>query len=384
MASISKVDFFISYNHNDEGWAVWLAWLLEAAGYVTIVQAWDFQAGGNFILEMQDATARAERTIAVLSPDYLGSEFVKPEWAAAFAQDPSGVQRLVVPIRVVKCEVPGMLGQINYVDVVGLDEASARHKVLAALQPGRAKPTEPPPFPGPAPAELARPAPVFPAEPTDGAGWQVVKQAPAFDWRDSVLPRLRLSRAAFEVHLVPVNPQRIEVRRLGSLADQLMTAGRQSGLFEPAEAIERIADDQCASAYVDRRQTGASSGLVVTRAGQRGAWFPLPSDMMGSIYDRADVVPRLTAVIDLLLALRVPKPELIAVSARIEPISSVQVGQASAVGRRNTAQMLFAFRGIEPVLPEDALNPDSIGRDVAGFVEEVIARLEAKLGVGRP
>lgn len=77
-------DFFISYTSADKRWAEWIAWQLEAAGYTTIIQAWDFQAGGNFVLDMNKATMQAARTIAVLSPDYFASKFTPSEWAAAF------------------------------------------------------------------------------------------------------------------------------------------------------------------------------------------------------------------------------------------------------------------------------------------------------------
>jgi hypothetical protein len=53
-----------------------------------------------FVLEMQRAAAAAERTIALLSPDYLKSRFAAPEWAAAFEQDPEGMKRSLIPVRV--------------------------------------------------------------------------------------------------------------------------------------------------------------------------------------------------------------------------------------------------------------------------------------------
>jgi tetratricopeptide (TPR) repeat protein len=83
-------DFFISYNKADKAWAEWIAWILEEAGYTTVLQAWDFRTGSNFVGEMNKATIEAERTMPVLSPDYLSAEFTQPEWFAAFARDPKG------------------------------------------------------------------------------------------------------------------------------------------------------------------------------------------------------------------------------------------------------------------------------------------------------
>ena len=64
-----------------------------------VLQAWDFAAGSNFVLEMDRAAGQASRTIAVLSPDYHKSQFAAPEWAAAFARDPEGFRSLLVPVR---------------------------------------------------------------------------------------------------------------------------------------------------------------------------------------------------------------------------------------------------------------------------------------------
>jgi TIR domain/Phage integrase, N-terminal SAM-like domain len=72
------------------GWAEWIAEQLEAAGYTTLLQPWDFRPGGDFLRQMQHATSSAQRTVAVLSPAYFGSRFGEAEWRAAFAKDPTG------------------------------------------------------------------------------------------------------------------------------------------------------------------------------------------------------------------------------------------------------------------------------------------------------
>jgi len=142
-----KKHFFVSYNGRDKPWAEWIAWILEEAGYSVIIQAWDFRPGSNFVLEMQNATVQAEKTIAVLSNNYLNALYTHPEWAAAFAQDPTGEKGTLIPIRVAECEIKGLLQQIVYADVVNLSEAEAKEVVLGALQE-RAKPTQAPNFPG--------------------------------------------------------------------------------------------------------------------------------------------------------------------------------------------------------------------------------------------
>ncbi len=167
MTAGDKIDFFVSYRSSEEGWATWLAWQLEEAGYTTFVQAWDFRPGGNFVAEMQKGTTKCARTLAVLSPTYFESGFTMAEWYAAFANDPAGVNGLLLPVRVAECDVEGLLGQVIYVNLVGLDEAGARERLLAGVNRSRAKPSVAPRFPGA--TGSVRPKPGFPAHVSDDA-----------------------------------------------------------------------------------------------------------------------------------------------------------------------------------------------------------------------
>jgi hypothetical protein len=140
-------DFFISYSSSDSAWAEWLAWTIEAAGYSVMLQAWDFEPGSHFILEMDRALRESRRTVAVLSPNYLKSPYARSEWAAVLRNDPEGRARKLVPVRVAECEVDGLLGAIVYVDLVGVEKEMARKQLLAAIYGERRKPRSEPAFP---------------------------------------------------------------------------------------------------------------------------------------------------------------------------------------------------------------------------------------------
>jgi tetratricopeptide (TPR) repeat protein len=134
-------DFFISYTGVNRPWAEWIAVQLEAAGHTTLLQAWDFRPGKDFIHEMQLATSTAGRTIAVLSPAYFGSKFGEAEWRAAFAKDPTGELGLLVPVRVQPCEPPGLLASRVYIDLVDVAEGEARRRLLTGVDQSGARPT---------------------------------------------------------------------------------------------------------------------------------------------------------------------------------------------------------------------------------------------------
>jgi tetratricopeptide (TPR) repeat protein len=154
-------NFFISYNSADRLWAEWVAWQLEEAGYSILLQAWDFRPGSNFVMEMHQASRMAERTVAILSPNYLNALYTQPEWATAFAQDPTGALGTLLPVCVRPLKTGCLLGQLVYIDLVGLDEATARERLLQGVRFPRKKVAVPPAFPGKVQHSLPKP-PRFP------------------------------------------------------------------------------------------------------------------------------------------------------------------------------------------------------------------------------
>ena len=165
----STKDFFISFNHNDCAWAEWIAWTLEEKGYTTIIQSWDFLPGSNFALEMKKGLASARRMLAVLSPNYLSSKFAQAEWAAAFARDPTGEKRILLPVRVADVTLTSLDATIVYIDLLQKTEAECQADLLKGVEEvARLKPSNKPAFPGPT-------KPVFPGSSVSAPAKRSVK-----------------------------------------------------------------------------------------------------------------------------------------------------------------------------------------------------------------
>lgn len=373
-----NVDFWVSYNKADEKWATWIAWKLEHAGFTVLIQAWDFQPGANFVLEMQEAASSAKRTIAVFSPSYLKANFTQPEWAAAFAQDPRGDDKALIPVVVEACETEGLLSQIVHINLVGLDSDAAEQKLLAGLRPGRAKPLTPPSFPGTPTSTSPETKNISQSTPQ----WSPLSGSLSIVWR-SELPGVRKEggAAALEMHLIPVDQQHLEVRQLGNLQTQLTGLGRDRGLFGATDGVDTYSGSDLVFCQTKEDINNSGSGLLVTRSGQRGVWFTLPRDSLGSVLDLADVQPRLESLLSLLLSIPISNAPRYAVALRVFPCIMLNVGSASVVGVRQSATMPFAANYQEPieVKPDDSVETISLSTSSTDVTEELVARLQAAL-----
>ncbi|EIV91222.1 FxSxx-COOH system tetratricopeptide repeat protein [Frankia sp. QA3] len=199
----APVDFFVSYADADQGWAEWIAWVLEDAGYSARIQAWDFAPGAHLATELHAATWAAARTVAVLSAAYAVGAASQAGWRVAWTGDPDGRERRLLVFRVEDCPWPGLLGQIVGVDLFDVDRETAARRLLAAARGERGKPETEPAFPGrDAPGPTAprgpRPAPV--GEPTFPhrlpVGWNVPGRNRHFTGRKEILDRIHAELGA--------------------------------------------------------------------------------------------------------------------------------------------------------------------------------------------
>jgi hypothetical protein len=111
-------DVLVSYSHED------LAWVrdpllrsLEKSGFRVAVDFRDFHAGAAGVEEMQRCVIGSRRTVAVLSPPYVLSEWGNFENIMAQVLDPAAIQRRLVPVLHEDCEIPLRLKMLHYRDL---------------------------------------------------------------------------------------------------------------------------------------------------------------------------------------------------------------------------------------------------------------------------
>jgi hypothetical protein len=190
-----QTDFFISHAGRDTGWAEWLAWQLQQAGYTVELDVWDWAPGEDFVARMQTALESADRLLAVCTEAYFASAFGGAELRAALAGS-AAAQGRIVPVLVEPVTLPPLYAPLIHLDLTGLDEATAAARLRARLTGGR--PTSAPPFPRAGPASTDKPG--FAGRLPEV--WKVPPRNPRFTGRDGMLTELRRRLHSGEATLV--------------------------------------------------------------------------------------------------------------------------------------------------------------------------------------
>ena len=184
-AAEEPVNFLIDHADTDSAWAEWIGSALVAVGYRVWVPAWNIRPGHNRLTEQNLALARCSHVIGVLSSAY--QEAQDAVRTAAQRQGTDGKERAFIPVRVDDVDVDPLLGPVAVIDLTGVDENSARQRLLAGVAAEAPRPVRAV-FPAASPLRgTAR----FPAE--QPSVWQLGGKRPTPDFigRDDVMHELR-------------------------------------------------------------------------------------------------------------------------------------------------------------------------------------------------
>ncbi|MFD4142350.1 FxSxx-COOH system tetratricopeptide repeat protein [Streptomyces sp. NPDC058572] len=133
---------FVSHAGADRAWAEWVAWQLQDAGYEVELDCWDWGAGDNFVLKMNEALGSG-RMLALFSEAYFDPErFTTQEWTAVVA-----AKEKLIPLRLDAASAPQVLRPLIAPSLEGLEVDEARRVLLEAVA-GPRRPDGEPAFPG--------------------------------------------------------------------------------------------------------------------------------------------------------------------------------------------------------------------------------------------
>lgn len=111
-------DAFISHSPEDTHWVQeWLLPRLEAAGLRVAVGFRDFVVGRPRLENIEDFISRSRRTIAVITPAWLESDWNNFEALLLRTRDPAARRRLLLPVILRPTPLPELLNSLEPVDL---------------------------------------------------------------------------------------------------------------------------------------------------------------------------------------------------------------------------------------------------------------------------
>jgi tetratricopeptide (TPR) repeat protein len=108
---------FLSHSSKDKPFVRELHRRLKRDGVVCFFDEESIEWGANFVVSLERGIDECEFFVAVLSPEFVQSKWVKLERTSAMADDPAGLERKMRPLLLQACEVPRFLKPIQLIDV---------------------------------------------------------------------------------------------------------------------------------------------------------------------------------------------------------------------------------------------------------------------------
>jgi hypothetical protein len=135
------MDVFISYSSRDKEWVRGeLLPCIERGGLRAFVDFRDFTPGAPSLKEMARAVKDCTKTLLVLTPDYIASEWCDLELVMGQTLSRANRDLRLIPLLRKACDKPLYVGALTHIDFTdGADQDLAWRQLLTAL----GKPPEP-------------------------------------------------------------------------------------------------------------------------------------------------------------------------------------------------------------------------------------------------
>ena len=128
-----RYDAFISYSHKDGNWVRrTLLPRLEGEGLRICIDYRDFEIGTPSLVNMENAVEHSRRTLLILSPNWIASEWTAFEALLIQTKDPAGRGRRVLPLMMQPCQLPDRLQVFTYLDLANPAELDFQMQRLVA------------------------------------------------------------------------------------------------------------------------------------------------------------------------------------------------------------------------------------------------------------
>lgn len=127
------MNIFISYSHEDHGYASLIEQQLTRAGHTVWQDSKKLRAGDNILTKINEGMKSADALIVIVSKNSLNSKWVKHEFSAMAFGDISNNRRRIIPVLIDKSSVPSYLSNYLYLDFSSSVDLGLQ-KLLTALE----------------------------------------------------------------------------------------------------------------------------------------------------------------------------------------------------------------------------------------------------------
>lgn len=123
---------FISHRGSDTTVATRLADEIRNAGHDVWLDAWEIEIGDSIVRKINDGLGEADYVVLCLSLDGVMSRWISAEWMTTLARQLNGDGVKLLPARLTGGDVPPILADIKYADLVS-DWGSEVGELLRAV-----------------------------------------------------------------------------------------------------------------------------------------------------------------------------------------------------------------------------------------------------------